>query len=167
MKLELEIQIIEGFLKQWFLGAFVQGAPIDAYPILPEEESFISKAVQRRQNEFSTGRWISRQGLHFFGFEDYPVKIGLLREPVWPESILGSISHDGEVCAVVLAQKDLHGICGIGVDLVKISSRLKNMSDLTSIFMTRQSELEAMNSINISMDPAVLLFSIKESVIKA
>ena len=167
MKHELEIQIIEGFLKQWFLDAFIQGAPIDAYPILPEEESFISKADQRRQNEFSTGRWLSRQGLHFFGFEDYPVKIGLLREPVWPESILGSISHDGEVCAVVLVRKDLHGICGVGVDLVKISSRLKNMSDLTSIFMTSQSELEAMNSINISIDPAVLLFSIKESVIKA
>jgi hypothetical protein len=52
MKLELEIQIIEGFLKQWFLDAFIQGAPIDAYPILPEEESFISKAVKRRQHEF-------------------------------------------------------------------------------------------------------------------
>jgi 4'-phosphopantetheinyl transferase EntD len=167
MKLELEIQIIEGFLKQWFLDAFIQGAPIAAYPILPEEESFISKAVQRRRNEFSTGRWLSRRGLHFFGFENYPVKIGLLREPVWPDSILGSISHDGEVCTVVLARKDLHGICGIGVDLVEISSRLKNMSDLTSIFMTSQSELEAMNSINISIDPAVLLFSIKESVIKA
>ena len=167
MNVNLEIQIIESWLRQWFDNAFIQGAQIDLYPILLEEKVFINQAIQKRKNEFSTGRWLSRKGLHFFGFEDYPVRIGKLREPLWPESIIGSISHDGEICVVVLTQKNLNCVCGVGVDLVHLSSRVNNMSDLRSIFMHHNSELEALDLINISIDPALLLFSIKESVIKA
>jgi len=163
-----EIEQIERSLRQWFPSeVFIKAARIMDYPILAEERALVANAVSHRQQEFATGRWLSRKGLQYLGLPDAPITMGRLRNPLWPESVIGTISHDGEVCAVALMQKQRHIAAGIGIDLVHLHQRAGRMHDLTPMFMTGTDELKAMAAMKVAVDPALLLFSIKESVVKA
>jgi enterobactin synthetase component D len=166
--LSKEIAEVECRLKRWFpTQAFIKAARIDDYPVLPEERALVTNAVSRRQCEFATGRWLSRQGLRSFGLPDRPIEMGKLRNPLWPESVIGTISHDGELCAVVLMQKRESAEMGIGIDLVSLPQRVGRMDGLETMFMANADEMSAVATLNIPVDPALLLFSIKESAIKA
>jgi 4'-phosphopantetheinyl transferase EntD len=105
--------------------------------------------------------------LQSFGLPDQPIKMGRLRNPLWPESVTGTISHDGELCAVVLMQEPQRSEAGIGIDLVSLSQRVGRMDELAPMFMANADELSAMAAFNLAVDPALLLFSVKESVVKA
>jgi len=167
-QLSRDVEQIEHSLRQWFPSqAFVKAAKIQDYPILPEEQALVANAVSSRQREFATGRWLSRQGLQSFGLPDQPIKMGRLRNPLWPESVTGTISHDGELCAVVLMQKHQHCEAGIGIDLVSLPQRVGRMDELAPMFLANADELSAMAAFNLAVDPALLLFSVKESVVKA
>jgi len=167
-QLSRDIEQIEHSLKQWFPSqAFTKAAKIQDYPILPEEQALVANAVSSRQHEFATGRWLSRQGLQSFGLPDRPIKMGRLRNPLWPESVTGTISHDGELCAVVLMQEPQCNEAGIGIDLVALTQRTGRMDELAPMFMANADELSAMAAFNLAVDPALLLFSVKESVVKA
>lgn len=162
-----EVEHIESCLGQWFPHAFTRAAQIMAHPMLPAEQALVANAIRSRQQEFSTGRWLARQGLQHFGLSQVPILMGRLRNPLWPESMLGTITHDAGLCAVALVRKDALGYAGIGIDLVAWSVRTEKMYDLLPIFLTRPEELAVMQRCDICVDPALLLFSIKESVIKA
>jgi 4'-phosphopantetheinyl transferase EntD len=167
-ELNRDIEQIEHCLKHWFPAqAFAKAAKIQHYPILPEERTLVDKAVVSRQREFATGRWLSRQGLQSFGLADEPIKMGRLRNPLWPESVTGTITHDGELCAVVLINGRKSSVAGIGIDLVSLPLRIGRIDELVSMFMVNADELSAMSAFNIAVDPALLLFSVKESVVKA
>jgi len=168
IELSRDIEQIERSLKQWFSSqAFIKAARIQDYPILPEEQALVANAVSSRQHEFATGRWLSRKGLQSFGLPDRPIEIGRLRNPLWPESVSGTISHDGELCAVVLMQEQQRNEAGIGIDLVSLPQRTGRMDKLAPMFMANADELSAMAAFNLAVDPALLLFSVKESVVKA
>jgi 4'-phosphopantetheinyl transferase EntD len=162
-----DLNEIELVLSGWFPNSFVRTAQIAEYPILPEEMAFIEKAVQQRKHEFATGRWLSRQGLRNFGLEDSCIGIGPLRNPLWPDSVIGTITHDSDCCAVVIEKKSLLGPKGIGIDLVALNARAEKMPNLLPIVMMHQNELESLKFLNIDVDPSLLLFSVKESVVKA
>jgi enterobactin synthetase component D len=158
---------IEALLKTWFSGkTFIKASQIELYPLLDDEQVLVANAVLSRQKEFSTGRWLARQGLQQFGLPIQPIKTGRLRNPLWPDSLLGSISHDADCCAVVLAQKKDHSGLGIGIDLVALS-RASRLDGLDSLVAADAKELDAVSQLNLALDPVLLLFSIKESVIKA
>ncbi len=162
-----DIRVIEGALKQWFPTAFVRAAEIKSYPLLQEEEALVVRAVASRRNEFSTGRWLARQGLQGLGLADSPIGMGRLRNPLWPSNVVGTISHDGDLCAVALLKKPDNPELGIGLDLVAKALRKEQMTPLLPMFLTDARELVALSAIETSVDRALLLFSIKESVIKA
>jgi 4'-phosphopantetheinyl transferase EntD len=162
-----DIWIIENALKQWFPMAFVRAAQIQSYPMLHEEEALVSRAVASRRNEFSTGRWLARQGLQGLGLADSPIGMGRLRNPLWPSNVIGTISHDGGLCAVALLKKPDNPELGIGLDLVAKAPRTDQMTRLLPMFLTDARELVALSAIETSADRALLLFSIKESVIKS
>jgi 4'-phosphopantetheinyl transferase EntD len=162
-----EITFITEALKRWFPAAYVHAARIKNYPILTEERALVASAVLNRQNEFATGRWLARQGLRSFSLEDAPIGIGRLRNPLWPPAVLGTISHDGDCCAVVLQKKVDSQVLGIGLDLLALAPRVEGVEALLPMFLTNEKELEAVKAFQTQIDPALLLFSIKESVIKA
>ena len=163
-----DVEQVQSRLHEWFPEpAFIRVAKIQYYPILLEEQALVANAVSSRQQEFATGRWLSRQGLQQFGLPDKPIKMGELRNPLWPEPVIGTLSHDGELCAVVLMQKQAHSEAGIGIDLVALSQRAGRMAELAPMFVANADELTAMAAFNSRLDPALLLFSLKESVIKA
>ncbi|CAO3457496.1 hypothetical protein [Azospirillum argentinense] len=155
-------------LRGWFPDpAFVGAAPIADHPLHPDEAAAVARAVPRRRMEFATGRWLSRRGLRELGLPDTAIAVGPLHNPVWPAAVTGTITHDGEVCAVALARRPAPAIAGIGIDLVHLPRCERQMRDLLPVFSTGPAELEAAAAFGLSVAPEVVLFSLKESVIKA
>jgi enterobactin synthetase component D len=163
-----EADAVEHCLRRWLPGeTFVKAARIDDYPILPEEQTLVARAVDRRRREFATGRWLARQALRSFGLPDRPIMMGPLRNPLWPDSVIGAISHDGALCAVALSRKSDASVAGIGIDLVSLPPRIGRMDELAPIFVASAQEMDAVAALDVAVDQALLLFSLKESVIKA
>ena len=48
---------------------------------------------QKRLSDFATGRYCAMKALEQFGIQDAIIPIGEDRAPIWPEGIVGSISH--------------------------------------------------------------------------
>lgn len=116
---------------------------------LPGEEIFIQKAVLKRQREFRAGRNTAR---HCFNdlleskilsknkrfLLERPIGVGESREPIWPESVVGSISHAQfechdshsaqEFCAVVVASQKR--IRSIGIDVERVEHLAPDSLDL-------------------------------------
>lgn len=79
------------------------------------ELALVSRAVPKRQAEFHSGRAAARAAMATLGLPPAPVLAGTDRAPIWPEGLLGSISHTATACVATV------GLCtdwaGIGVDI--------------------------------------------------
>jgi 4'-phosphopantetheinyl transferase EntD len=73
--------------------------------LLPEESDAVRQAVERRRREFATGRACARAALEPWGLAGKAIPAGSGGEPLWPEGIVGSITHcDGyRACAAARA----------------------------------------------------------------
>lgn len=167
--LDLETGEIETILSAWFpQSAFIKAAKIEQYPLLAEEQQWVANAVPHRRQEFATGRWLARQGLAYWGLEQAPIAMGRLRNPVWPETVLGTITHDAGVCAVVMERKGQHRDKGIGIDLLGLASEPgRKLVGAETLVSADVRELDAVKIFKIELDPIIVLFSIKESLVKA
>jgi 4'-phosphopantetheinyl transferase EntD len=89
-----------------------------ALPFLlrPEECAAVSGAVPRRQREFAAGRFCAHQAMSRLGCPDASIVMGADRAPVWPDGLVGSISHCDAWAAAVVARK-IDGILSLGLDL--------------------------------------------------
>ena len=131
--------------------------------IYPEESEFIRNAAQKRINEFSTGRLCAKKALSHFGINQFPVLIGEHREPVWPKSIIGSISHCKDIVAVAVARKGEYKSLGIDIESVK-----ELRYDLRRHVCTDDENRWIASRDSCQNDILqILLFSLKESVYKA
>jgi 4'-phosphopantetheinyl transferase EntD len=163
-----DIKRIEDALTAWLpADSFTRAAAIADYPILPEERALVANAVESRRREFATGRFLAREGLRSFGFPDLPILMGRLREPLWPKSIIGTISHDGGLCVVAVQKTGPEASAEIGIDLFSLARRPLRMDDLASMFVAHADELRLVAGLRVTADPLVLLFSLKEAVLKA
>lgn len=167
--LDRETGEIETILSGWFPhSAFVKAAKIEQHPLLAEEQQWVANAVPARRQEFATGRWLARQGLAYWGLKQSPIAMGRLRNPVWPAAVLGTITHDAGVCAVVMIKKGQHHDKGIGIDLLGLATEPgQKLVGAETLVSADLSELEAVKIFNIELDPIIVLFSIKESLVKA
>src|SRR5271169_2601616 len=82
-------------------------APGDPSLLLPAEAQALSKAVLKRVQEFAAGRLCARALLAEFGIHDFPIKVADDRQPVWPETLVGSITHTAGLCAAVVAPRSV------------------------------------------------------------
>jgi 4'-phosphopantetheinyl transferase EntD len=102
-------------------GLFPAGAraaelrePADAGLLLPAEAQFLGRAVPSRVQEFAAGRLCARRLLAEFGIMEFPLIVSDDRQPIWPATLVGSITHTRGFCAAVVAPRD--HIAGIGID---------------------------------------------------
>lgn len=86
----------------------------DLEALHPEEARHLGRSVQKRAQEFAAGRMCARRLLHEFGFPNFPVAVGEHRQPVWPDTLVGSITHTTDFCAAVVAPKDR--LRAVGID---------------------------------------------------
>lgn len=72
--------------------------------LFPEEERLITRAVEKRRREFTTARLCARKAMERLGVAPVPVLSGLRGEPLWPQGVIGSITHCAGYRAAALAQ---------------------------------------------------------------
>ena len=124
------------------------------------EQGPLNRAVAKRRNEFGAGRRAAREGAAALGVDMHQLMIGAARQPLWPDALVGSISHDA-LCAVAwVAPAD--GLLGLGVDL-EYDGKLD--TDSWRLVFTA-SELSAIERAGDDKQLPLLLFSAKESLYK-
>jgi 4'-phosphopantetheinyl transferase EntD len=88
--------------------------PGDPALLFAGEAAHLGRAVPKRVQEFAAGRLCARRVLAEFGQADFPVKAAKDRQPLWPQALVGSITHTTGFCAAAAAEKKL--IAAIGID---------------------------------------------------
>jgi 4'-phosphopantetheinyl transferase EntD len=132
--------------------------------LFPEEEKLVARAVEKRRREFTTARMCARAALEKLGFPSVPIPTGERGEPLWPDGVVGSITHctGYRACAVARSSE----IVTIGID-AETNAALPDglLGDIA-----RPEELPWLRQQRREL-PEVhwdrLLFSAKESVYKA
>jgi 4'-phosphopantetheinyl transferase EntD len=137
---------------------------------LPEESRFereaeiVAGAVEKRRREFGTARACAREALGQLGLPPREILSGPRGEPLWPEGIVGSITHcDGyRGCAVGRRSE----FAAIGID-AEVDAALPGglLGDIA--LPEEQRALAALAQEDPAPSWDRLLFSIKESVYKA
>ncbi len=93
--------------------------PGDPKLLLPEEAAGLGRAVPQRAREFAAGRLCARRALAEFGIVDFPILAAADRQPIWPPSLVGSITHTAGFCAAAAAERkhaDAPGAVALGLD---------------------------------------------------
>ncbi len=146
----------------------MKAAPIGDHPVLQEEAAFMANAIEHRRQEFVDWPLAgARRPCENPGLPDAPIPMQRLRNPLWPPSILGAISHDDALCAVALLHNDPPAARSIGLDLISLSRRAGRMEELAPMFVADEAELRCVAKLSPAADPYMLLFGLKECVIKS
>ena len=86
-------------------------------PDLPADEALsIVNAVPRRHLEFATGRECARRAMAALGHARASMPRAQDRVPIWPDDLVGSITHTDLWAAAAVARRD-QGFVAIGIDL--------------------------------------------------
>jgi len=132
--------------------------------LFPEEEEAVERAVESRRREFVTARACAREALAQLGQPHRAILTGPKGEPLWPDGIVGSITHcEGyRACAVARAAD----LLAVGID----AEPNRPLPDGLLVDIALPEEREwlrhlARQAPRIRWDR--LLFSIKESIYKA
>jgi 4'-phosphopantetheinyl transferase EntD len=91
---------------------------------LPQSHNFSPK----RLSDFSTGRYCATKALEQLGIHDAIIPIGKDREPIWPDGIVGSISHCDSLVGAIVAKKSDH--VSLGLDIEEIGRVTPDLWDL-------------------------------------
>lgn len=87
--------------------------PPDAF-LFPAERAVIARAVDKRRREFTTVRHCARAALAELGVAPAPILPGRRGAPVWPDGIVGSMTHCAGYRAAAVARS--REITAIGID---------------------------------------------------
>lgn len=132
-------------------------------PLFDGEAALVSRAVSSRRREFALGRWCARRSLRSLGFRSVPLLRGAGGEPLWPEGVVGSISHSqGHAIAAVALRG--RGPTSLGIDLEAVG-RLP--ADVLGLVATRAERRRLLADHPTDLDGGLLLFSAKEAIYKA
>jgi 4'-phosphopantetheinyl transferase EntD/uncharacterized protein YbdZ (MbtH family) len=121
-------------LEAWARAALPAGCGVAVSPIggapagLEGEERLMRRASEKRLEAFRAGRWCARRALTQIGREAAPILRGAAGEPLWPEGVVGSISH-GEGVAIAVAAH-VERLASVGIDIDSAVALGEDMVDL-------------------------------------
>jgi len=132
---------------------------------LPLDKLSISSNHQfspKRLTDFSTGRYCAIKALEQLGIKDAIIPIGIDREPIWPDGIVGSISHCDSLVGAIVAKKSEH--ISLGLDIEEIG---RVTSDLWDLVFTENEKvyLNVLTGRKLE-EQSTAIFSIKEAFYK-
>jgi 4'-phosphopantetheinyl transferase EntD len=130
--------------------------------LLPAEAAYLGRSVPKRAREFAAGRLCARRALAEFGMADFPIKVAADRRPLWPPSIVGSITHTDGFCAAVVAERS--SLVSIGIDSERAESVKPELWESICV----ADEIAWLNSLAGTQRraAATLMFSAKEAFYK-
>ncbi len=122
------------------------------------------KATQKRRAEYLAGRWCAQQALLQLGVTGIQVGIGDHRAPIWPNGILGTITHSKDIALAMVSK--IENCRGIGADIEHFMS-LDQEFKLRD-YILNKSELAQFEILKSYIScPLTLIFSAKESIYKS
>jgi 4'-phosphopantetheinyl transferase EntD len=128
-----------------------------------EERVAVAKAVDKRKREHFDVRNCARRALAELGLPPVPILSGPHREPLWPDGVIGSMTHCNGYRAAAVARAGR--VVGVGLDAEPHGP----LPDGVIGVVTRPEEREHLDKV-YEVLPAVhwnrVLFSAKESVYK-
>lgn len=129
--------------------------------LFEEEVRSLGCAVESRRREFETGRACARRALARLGLPATAIPSGTRGQPLWPASVVGSITHCARyrACAVARAQD----VRAVGID-AEVHRPLP-AGILAAI--ASAGERRALGALGAGVCWDRLLFSAKEAVFKA
>ncbi|WP_031100256.1 4'-phosphopantetheinyl transferase family protein [Streptomyces sp. NRRL S-15] len=155
--------MIEKLLPPSVAVAETYGDPPHA-PLLRGEPEVVSGAVEGRRREFATVRWCARRALADLGVGPVAILPGERGSPVWPEGIVGSMTHCEGYRGAAVGRAP--GVLALGIDA---EPHLPLPQGVLPIMALPAEQLRIADMGRI--DPEVcwdrLLFSTKECVYKA
>ncbi|UNE64529.1 4'-phosphopantetheinyl transferase family protein [Xanthomonas oryzae] len=132
----------------------------------------IVRSVRKRQAEYFFGRLAARHALHQQDLVVHPdtvqIASGNAREPIWPKTAVGSISHTHRLAMSAVAPADRWR--GIGIDLEHLAD--PDAQAALRATVVNASELALLQRLHDAGDATLdalltLVFSAKESLFKA
>jgi 4'-phosphopantetheinyl transferase EntD len=127
----------------------------------PDEERCVEGAVEKRRREFAAGRACARRALARLGVEGHPLLSDDRRVPVWPEGVVGSITHCAGYCAAAVARS--RDLLALGIDAETSAPLAPRLSER----ICTPPELEHAAALPGGVGRwAKLVFSAKESAFK-
>jgi 4'-phosphopantetheinyl transferase EntD len=129
----------------------------DSWPteLVPAEEAQLGDVCGKRLAEFAAGRDQARRLIAALTGTAQPLLIGDYRQPLWPDGVIGSISHSDDFCAVAVASTQ--SISDLGIDVETLEALNPEVEDV----VLTEAELHATESTEGWVRK--LIFSIKES----
>ena len=134
--------------------------PLPGEALLPEEEPLVANAVGKRRAEFTTVRTCARIALAELGRPPVPLLSGPKREPLWPEGIVGSLTHCDGYRAAAVAPAAL--FASLGIDAEPHGALPDGILERVSL----PAERDGLGRLPAGVHWDRLLFSAKESVYK-
>jgi len=127
-----------------------------------QELSLVSKAIDKRRCEFAAGRACAREALGALGYAPMPILQAPSRAPIWPEAILGTISHSHTWAGAAVARAEQ--LAGIGLDIETVERVSMNIARK----VLTGAEEAVLHNLPADEQKAflALLFSAKEAVYK-
>ncbi|MCY3860131.1 MAG: 4'-phosphopantetheinyl transferase superfamily protein [Gammaproteobacteria bacterium] len=127
--------------------------------LAPEELDLVRDSTPSRRNAFATGRRLAKAALTHLGISLGPI-LRDERRPLWPEFVVGSISHTENLAVSAVASSMRYR--GIGVDVEVISA----VDERVANRVLDEGEREWIESLQLP-EWRTALFSAKEAVYKA
>lgn len=90
--------------------------PADLSGLFPEEAALVERAVDKRRREYTAGRLLAREAAASLGVDDLVLVNDERRAPMWPEGLVGSITHTRTWCAVAVARASEVRAVGLDVE---------------------------------------------------
>ncbi|UWR05132.1 4'-phosphopantetheinyl transferase superfamily protein (plasmid) [Ruegeria conchae] len=145
------------------IGIGVTDPKASGAALLSGEIPAMKRAVETRRLEFAAGRSAARQAMRKLNLNPVAIPMADDRSPVWPDGVIGSITHCNDICIAIVAHKGSEH--GIGIDIEPYGPL---DPDLEAVICT-PSEREWLDTQNAERRRhlAKQIFCVKESIYKA
>ena len=144
------------------VAAAQMGEGGDPALLYPAEAASLARAAPKRIAEFAAGRLCARRALAEFGIADFPIVAAPDRQPIWPDTLVGSITHTHGLCVAVVAER--RRFLGLGIDCEVVARMEPGVCE--RICTPEESEWIASLPPSQQTAAAVLIFSAKEAFYK-
>jgi enterobactin synthetase component D len=138
-----------------------------AFPLSSQTRSRLPQALRhatrKRQCEFLAGRRCAEEALQCLGAGSTHVAMGEDRAPIWPDRVVGSITHTGNFAAAAVAWAA--DIAGLGIDSEQIVDPAA-AHDVAAVCMVDEKRLFRAADDRSFCEFCTFVFSAKESVFK-
>jgi 4'-phosphopantetheinyl transferase EntD len=120
------------------------------------------KFSEKRLSDFSIGRYCAIKALEQLGIQDATIPIGADRAPIWPDGVVGSISHCDTLVGAIVAKKSEY--ISLGLDIEEIGRVTPDLFDL--VFTEKEKSYLSSFTGRKLEEQSTLIFSVKEAFYK-